>query len=250
MTARVILSKAGFGGQGHFDADCTFNLQLQGEKRWQVAQNESVSYPHRPRLITERMIPDMERYAAEPFPARMPSGGTRFTAKAGSVDYLPHGCWRATTCRADSFSLLFVLAGPKWYELFSREIEAELIQWADARRISLIGAPGAGKSAAKILARLKAMVSRMDADRLVERWRGVPPTTFRKSAAGPRVVSNNHLQATLRWLKTAPETFDAADVVDALPHRRPFAVLKDLSILVRLNVLEIAVHVHSPPTRD
>jgi len=174
MTAQAILSKAGSVGRAHFDADCTFHLQLEGEKRWHVAANRSLSHPHRSRMMAEEPLPGMKPYLRRPFPPRMPSRARRFTTRAGSLVFLPHGCWHAATCERDSLSLLFVLTGPKWYELFLREIERALIGLEDARRLSLVG-PGRGsRVAAKVLGALRREVARMDAAALVERWSRPP----------------------------------------------------------------------------
>ena len=72
MTCEAIVSRKGAGAAAHFDADCTFNLQLEGKKRWRVAANGSVVYPHKAGMIRDALPPEMAAYARESFPASLP----------------------------------------------------------------------------------------------------------------------------------------------------------------------------------
>ena len=242
MTCQAILSKAGYGSQAHFDADCTFNLQIHGMKKWQVAPNDSAPYPHQSRMMVERMSSAMATYAVGPFPAGMPGNGKRFTTRAGGIVYLPHGCWHVTTCQADSLALLFVVPGPKWYELFLREIEGELIKVTEARKLSFIGPRSDLRSAAAIVEHLKRFVARFDAGALVTRWAGPDPVQFRRTGARPpkTLKGDDDLAATLKWLEEAPDVLCAADLADAFPARSPSAVIADLATLVYLKLIEAA----------
>jgi hypothetical protein len=241
VTCQVIATRRGHVGKPHFDADCTFNLQLQGKKRWCVVANDSVAFPHVTGRIGEPMPSAIAPYATGPFPSSMPRDARRFTTKPGSVVYLPHGCWHSTICESDSLSLLFVLTGPKWFELFLGEIRRELVRLREARRMSLLG-PGADvRSARKVLERLRTVVSAMDAEALLTRWTGPPPIRFRKCDGASIAVAaeNAPLRSILKWLSRAPSTFELDDVVEACRETKRSELLKSLDVLARLRVIEV-----------
>lgn len=98
MTSEAILSRKGSGAVPHFDADCTFNLQVEGKKRWHVAANTSVSSPHKAGMMRDAVHPEMAGYANQLFPSSMPPDAQTFVTTAGSVVFLPHGSWHGTQC--------------------------------------------------------------------------------------------------------------------------------------------------------
>jgi 50S ribosomal protein L16 3-hydroxylase len=241
MTCEAIVSRKGAGAAAHFDADGTFNVQLEGRKRWRVAPNDSVDAPHKAGMIGDPIHAEMAGYARQPFPERLPPDATMFDTKPGSVVFLPHGCWHETECLTDSLAIAFVVPGPKWYQLFAEEVAQELAKHPAARQLSLMGPRANRETAAEVLTALRAIANDMDVERLFKRWNGPPALLFRKRSSEREGFSraSSELGPLLRWVKGAPAVFSSHEAMDAFPGAESSAILRGLFALVAAGVLEL-----------
>lgn len=116
------------GTAPHFDQNINFVYQVSGEKKWWIAKNESVVNPMTRHTMGLSTDPELESYALEEMPEKMPEDKTLFELKAGSLLFVPRGCWHETHAETDALSLNFTFTAPTWIDLFSAALRGRLAQ--------------------------------------------------------------------------------------------------------------------------
>ena len=117
----------GTGAPKHFDNREVIVVQLHGQKRWRIAENQVLPRPLMPHVIGGP-IHALNRHAPAEFlndPA-MPADSTTFVLQPGSVLFLPRGFWHETHALQDSLSLSFGFRVPTWAEMFVNTALSEL----------------------------------------------------------------------------------------------------------------------------
>lgn len=135
--AIVYATPAGGGTRLHFDANVNFIIQLQGSKRWQLAENKSVINP------TERftagsleMSAALDRQCQAPLLDELPDDSQDFLMTPGCVLFVPRGCWHQTTTDEDSMSLNFTFSQPTWADIFTKSMQEHLLQSSEWRGLA------------------------------------------------------------------------------------------------------------------
>jgi hypothetical protein len=106
---------AGAAATFHYDHEYNFQLQLQGDKRWRLADNTHIKNPLLPHHHLAH--PVEEAYARElPFPLEMPEPSDILDAPEGSVLFFPAGQWHQTEVLGPSFAVNIVLKPARWGE--------------------------------------------------------------------------------------------------------------------------------------
>lgn len=119
---------AGGGNAPHFDQNINFVIQVHGEKKWWIAQNDSVVNPLGRHVIGEAVDPELESYS-NPMPDEFPENkAIEYTLKPGSVLFVPRGTWHKTEAVTDALSLNFTFSAPAWIDLVMTAVRGRLLQ--------------------------------------------------------------------------------------------------------------------------
>jgi len=185
---RYIFSPAGaadaFGW--HFDTANVIAVQLRGTKRWQLARNDDVRFPHRAGHPSQPVRGPLNNlpgfsppsgYGPRYFDKSALANATSVELAPGSVLYNPGGLWHRTSGVGGegSCSISFLFEPDSWLKLFVRGLTSALMEDATWREPALqITAPGHGRSAARAafadrLERLAVVVRGLTAEALLER---------------------------------------------------------------------------------
>ena len=189
----------------HYDFEANFNVQVRGEKHWQVAANHVVPHPIR----SYHASAEHERVSAasgEPLPHEMPRDARRWRASPGDVVYLPHGVFHETRTSGPTLAVAFVVQPPTWGELVVRALLDRL--HADPRwRAPLLGARRVAlHEELRVTARDALTAARLELERITASemlfdslWTG-SPATFRRAddVHRPEIVRAGE-QSVLRW---------------------------------------------------
>lgn len=116
------------GTSAHFDQNSNFVLQISGNKKWWIAPNTHVSNPMTRHTIGLETDPELASYAEELMPQSMPEDAILYELKAGSLLFVPRGCWHKTSADTDALSLNFTFSAPTWIDLFSAALRGRLAQ--------------------------------------------------------------------------------------------------------------------------
>jgi 50S ribosomal protein L16 3-hydroxylase len=241
VSCEAICSLAGQGAKPHFDPNMTLNVQLLGRKSWKVAPNNSIVNPDVGGVLGGRVSSELRPLLTSPFPAEMPADASTFETAAGSVVFLPQGCWHATECVVSSMALLFTVAGNYWYSVLGREVEQQLRRHAVCRETALIQPPGvharedSRRQLAESLEILQASVAGLDADALLRKWSGPPMTTFRRTHVAAETPDDAEF---LAWVETQGGVFHSADAVDAFAGTAPEEMLRRIWALESSGLLK------------
>jgi ribosomal protein L16 Arg81 hydroxylase len=171
--AKVSLSASGTGFPAHFDQYETFQLQLEGTKRWRLAAVTNVRFPLHPHLSGTTPSAELLEYAAAPM--TMPAAGDTVTLAPGDVMFVPRGHWHATAADSpQSLSLVLRCATPAWLHLLDPERQPALVR-DEAWREPAFFAWGEDERAARARARLACLLDgigdRTGAEWLIARYR-------------------------------------------------------------------------------
>ncbi|KIG19156.1 hypothetical protein DB30_04621 [Enhygromyxa salina] len=162
----------GSGAHLHFDRDCGLNVQLHGEKRWQI-------HPPTNTNVIEWRDPVWQRFAwrpdgtardpqVEPSPTLGPSDAVE-TVVAGQSLWLPRGLWHTTQVSSErSLALVFVISPASLAARLSSLIEWEIVR--DPRLRELCFASLAHASLADLRAlgpRIAQLITCLAVDQLV-----------------------------------------------------------------------------------
>lgn len=192
VATEVFASHAAAGAGAHCDFDFGFNVQLRGQKTWQLAPNTNFRDPHTSVSITEPFEPSVAAYSQGELPREMPSAGRReFVAEPGTVVFIPRGHWHATRALAPSFALTFACKGVPWSTLLTRHLEVALRQLEPWRAFPVpsLGRGAAARSAnietLKLrLGELRSLLGELSAEALLEAWQQPPVPLYRLSRTG------------------------------------------------------------------
>ncbi len=124
---------ANAGTAPHFDQNINFVFQVSGTKKWWIAPNESVVNPMTRHTMGLPTDPELASYADEEMPTAMPKNAALFELKAGSLLFVPRGCWHTTEADTDALSLNFTFTAPTWIDLFTAALRGRLAQSPDWR---------------------------------------------------------------------------------------------------------------------
>ena len=123
----------GKGTAPHFDQNINFVFQVSGNKRWWIAPNHEVTNPMTRHTMGLPTDPELESYAERPMPVKMPADAKLFELKAGSLLFVPRGCWHSTEADSDALSLNFTFTAPTWIDLFTAALRGRLAQSSEWR---------------------------------------------------------------------------------------------------------------------
>ena len=176
VSCEAFFSKGGSGAPPHFDPYAGFNVQLVGEKEWQLRKNDHVEFP----ITGGAMIghPDPAHYGSArlPFPERMPDDAERVMTRAGTVVFVPAGYWHATRAlEGASVAIVFSMNRDPWSGKVAKEIESRLNKsLAVARSSPLLNLPSLYErqrdELESVLGALKKIVNELETESLMQRW--------------------------------------------------------------------------------
>jgi 50S ribosomal protein L16 3-hydroxylase len=132
----------GQGTAAHFDQNINFVLQIQGTKKWILADNQSVMNPMDRHTIGLPVDPEMLSYQQEPMPETMPQKAISFDLKPGSLLFVPRGTWHSTEAEGDALALNFTFTAPTWSDLLLGALRSRLILSPDWRETALVANEG------------------------------------------------------------------------------------------------------------
>lgn len=189
VATEIFASRAAAGAGAHCDFDFGFNVQLRGQKAWQLAPNGNFRDPHMSVSITEPFEPSVAAYSRGELPRQMPAAGRReFVAEPGTVVFIPRGYWHMTRAHEPSFALTFACKGVAWGTLLTRHLEVALRQLEPWRAFPAapLGQPAAARSAnietlQLRLAELQGLVKGLSAEALLDAWQQPSVPLFRLS---------------------------------------------------------------------
>lgn len=176
VSCEVFFSRKGSGAPPHFDGYSGFNIQLTGEKRWQLRRNEHVQYPMTGGAMGKAADPIHYGCARLPFPEVMPDDAEQVLTKPGSVVFVPAGYWHATQALdGDSTAIVFSMNRDSWSEKLTKEIERRLNRtFAISRSSPLLGTRELydrhRDELEATLDALKRIVSDLEAETLMRTW--------------------------------------------------------------------------------
>ncbi|MDO9181429.1 MAG: cupin domain-containing protein [Bacteriovorax sp.] len=124
----IYATPKGSGTAPHFDQNCNFVLQITGVKKWWIAPNTQVSNPMTRHTMGLPIDPELESYLEMPMPNTMPKDIKLIELKAGSLLFLPRGCWHSTEATSDALSLNFTFTPPTWIDLLAAALRGRLAQ--------------------------------------------------------------------------------------------------------------------------
>jgi 50S ribosomal protein L16 3-hydroxylase len=112
-TCHAYLSGAGERIRPHFDTQENLVIHLSGQKRWLLAENKTLAFPHENHVLGRPLPPALERLSLE-WPVSMPKPARSVMLRPGSALFVPRGTWHSTVTVSTSFSLTILLQMPNW----------------------------------------------------------------------------------------------------------------------------------------
>jgi 50S ribosomal protein L16 3-hydroxylase len=264
VNCEAFFSHVGAGTAPHFDGNWGFNVQLRGTKEWTVADNEHVVMPDIGHAMGAKPDAQLVRHAKLPFPRAMPPSSTTFTAREGSVVFVPSAWWHTTTVTEESAALVFTIQPRRWASLFAQEVEGRLrARTPVARSGPLLGSRSLRArhqaELAHTLGELRAVVQELEAEELLTAWSAqyeslyaVPPETRvevseRPGPAWGLVVEQRAKRFetaieksagdVLRWAAALGRGFAIAELCDAFPQRESTELLARVEDLQRARLI-------------
>jgi 50S ribosomal protein L16 3-hydroxylase len=264
VICEAFYSPAGSGAPPHFDGNWGFNVQLAGEKEWEVAPNEHFVLPEVGMAMGSRPDPRIRDYATMPLPTRMPDEAARFTVRPGSVVFVPCGMWHRTNVLSDSAAVIFTIKPRPWAALVTNEIAKRLSRRLDTARATPLPANAnlherQAQELDAVVGALRAIVSELDAPELLETWRSRLHSSFalrrgisievseREGDEWTLAVGTSERRhvtaiersagAVLRWVASRSGPIALADALAAFPRMPPDEVRERLADLSRARLL-------------
>ena len=259
----AVVSRPGAGVSMHFDSDVAINVQIFGTKDWTWEPNTNVEAPVHAVNTSVGPSPAAVRHAIDPaYPKQMSASARTFTARPGTVIYLPRGVWHQTRVTGDETSLAVV---------FSLEVRTVAAQLADrletflhdrpAWRQSALLRPDPERAWATIGAAWDTTVAdygSLDSEDIrfalppfaSARWRFAPPdgTRLALDTGALQVIRADTTEAfeldatlapvrpALEWISARAEPFRAAELCAAV-RIDPVAIVELLRLLVNGELL-------------
>jgi len=137
----VYATPKGKGTAAHFDQNVNFVLQLHGTKTWRLEPNRQVENPLTRHTLGLPADPELQTYAREPWPARMPAGARSIVLEKGSLLFVPRGVWHSTQAQSDALSLNFTYSAPAWLDLFTAALRSRLALSSEWRETAFPSSP-------------------------------------------------------------------------------------------------------------
>lgn len=159
----------------HFDAEEVFSVQLQGVKRFYVAEKKALVSPVGMQFAPHNP-PYLDLYPQVPngFPDPENFEFTEIVMNPGSVLFMPRGIWHRTEADQDSLSLSVALCPKSPIDRLLQELRNLLLQDPDWRR-PLYGKPSNTKTQAnKIIKKLPKIVKMLRGEDLLSRKENNP----------------------------------------------------------------------------
>jgi 50S ribosomal protein L16 3-hydroxylase len=120
-TCHAYVSATGARVRPHFDRQENLAIHLTGKKRWQIAENETISFPPENHALGEPPAPALARLAVD-WPTSMPAAARTIMMRPGTALFLPRGMWHATVTLATSLSLTLIFPVDSWAQTLTRRL--------------------------------------------------------------------------------------------------------------------------------
>jgi 50S ribosomal protein L16 3-hydroxylase len=213
-TCHAYLSATGARIRPHFDKQENLVIHLSGEKRWQLAENETVVFPHENHVLGRPLPPGLERLSLE-WPITMPERARSVTLRAGSALFVPRGMWHSTLSVATSLSLTILLQAPNWAQSLSERLLERLS--LDARfREPVSSSPGELAARSEDFVRVARAVCEEPGDSWVVERSMRPRVRGRKlEASGLSIALDARYVPFVRWITSRKSAFALADAAKA-----------------------------------
>lgn len=142
--AGVFASPTTGGISCHYDSVDVFSIQLQGNKKFDLAPVDGLRHPWGFQYITgSRPIDDLYPQATEGFPSWEDAEFQTVEMTPGTVLYMPRGTWHRTEAEGDSIAVSIGMEPPSAAECVLEQLRLLLLQDPEWRQ-PLYGAWGEG----------------------------------------------------------------------------------------------------------
>ena len=120
-TCHGYISGAAARIRAHFDRQENLSLQVVGKKRWQLAENRTVAFPHENHALGTRPAKTLRRLSSQ-WPTRMPEPTRTVLMRPGSALFFPRGMWHSTETVTTSLSLTLIFPAPNWAQTLTTRL--------------------------------------------------------------------------------------------------------------------------------
>ena len=107
--------------RAHFDRQENLSIQVVGKKRWQLAENHTVAFPHENHALGTPPAKTLRRLSSK-WPTRMPEPTRTVLMRPGSALFFPRGMWHSTETVTTSLSLTLIFPVPNWAETLTARL--------------------------------------------------------------------------------------------------------------------------------
>jgi len=147
----VYATPAGKGNAPHFDQNFNFVIQLEGTKKWWLADNITINNPMTRHVIGHPVDSELGSYTAKDFPESFPQDCTEYILEPGSILFVPRGVWHMTEAVTDAVSFNFTFTPPTWIDLATTALREKLSHSEKWRESALIDENGSDNAEFKQL---------------------------------------------------------------------------------------------------
>lgn len=145
LIASLFLTPASGGAAPHFDKNENFTIQLTGRKSWTVADEPTISNPHKGYFFDQAIPPALKLLGMDK--AGRPPGRS-YTLTPGTMLYVPRGTAHSTQAEEQSWSLNISYTGLMWADVLIDALYQHLLTRPVWRR-SAIGLTASSNPAAR-----------------------------------------------------------------------------------------------------
>ncbi|WP_017220101.1 JmjC domain-containing protein [Moritella dasanensis] len=142
----VYASPAGKGNAPHFDQNFNFVVQLEGTKKWWLAENKTINNPMTRHVIGHPVDHELAGYADKEFPEAFPADCIEYILEPGSILFVPRGVWHMTEAVTDAVSFNFTFTPPTWIDIATAVIREKLSHSEKWRESAIIDDNGVSNS--------------------------------------------------------------------------------------------------------
>jgi hypothetical protein len=163
--ASLFITPANWTTEQHFDPNENFTIQLRGNKRWNIAPNNSVSHPVDRFTSSDVVPPRMSAYCIYKN-LSPPEVCSSEEMGPGSMLYIPRGHWHSVESLTESISLNLCIVPETWVSLLVPLIERLLLTSPELREVAtgVAGSVPLRRIASDKLKNILPIVSRLVAD--------------------------------------------------------------------------------------
>lgn len=276
--ASVFASPVTEGLSVHFDAQDIFSIQLRGNKRYQVAKVEELSYPCGTQFVPGlAAFDDLYPQVPNGFPDPSRAAFTQVDMKPGSVLFMPRGTWHYTEADSDSMSVsigiytlsaadyvlaqlrLLLLQDPQWrrplYGAWGNERTRETATAQLARLLAELPELSRELNARSVMTNLLPVERRLDGIKPKTRFQKTPNSRVEVEAPsvlvitlwdpnyGPQVRVRAQIAPTaisvFRWIAERSGSFSAEDIASRFAQLRFAEIQKLLSAATEYGLIKI-----------